>query len=228
MVNNFGFSKKILSFLRVRSLYYSKDTNMNRLRIPIIVMFLLGTTSLFSISGDEAVEKFRNRMLRVGKLTGVISWTSLDGQTYSGSFKYLAPDKVYVKFTSPTEKILVSNGKTLWIYSPGTNMCGIQELAKGSSSGGIAGLVVGYNGIAAGNELGYTIKLKSDDKQYREIILSVDGTYLLRGAILKREDGRIISFSLSDVSGQANVSEGLFNFKVPKGVQIVKNPMNIR
>lgn len=201
---------------------------MNRLKMPIIIITLLCSTSLFSITGDEAVEKFRSRMLRVGKLTGVISWTSLDGQTYSGSFKYRAPDKVYVKFTSPTEKILVSNGKTLWIYSPGTNMCGIQELAKGTTSGGIAGLVVGYNGIAAGNETGYTIKLKSDDKQYREIILSVDGTYMLRGAILKREDGRIISFSLSDVSGKADVQENIFNFRVPRGVQIVKNPMNIR
>lgn len=104
---------------------------MNRLRMSIILLSLLCSTSLFSITGDEAVEKFRSRMLRIGKLTGVISWTSLDGQTYSGSFKYLSPDKVYVKFTSPTEKILVSNGKTLWIYSPGLNMCGIQELAEG-------------------------------------------------------------------------------------------------
>ncbi len=201
---------------------------MKRLRLPIILITLLCSTALFSITGEEAVEKFSKRMRRIGKLTGVISWTSLDGQTYSGSFKYMAPDKVYVKFTSPTEKILVSNGKTLWIYSPGTNMCGIQELAKGTTSGGIVGLVAGYNGIAAGNESGYTIKLKSDEKQYREIILSVDGTYMLRGAIFKREDGRIISFSLSDVSGKADVREGLFNFKVPRGVQIVKNPMNIR
>jgi len=201
---------------------------MKRLRLPIILITLLCSNTLFSITGEEAVEKFTSRMRRIGKLTGVISWTSLDGQTYSGSFKYMAPDKVYVKFTSPTEKILVSNGKTLWIYSPGTNMCGVQELAKGTSSGGIVGLVVGYNGIASGNESGYTIKLKSDEKQYREIILSVDGTYMLRGAIFKREDGRIISFSLSDVSGKADVREGLFNFKVPKGAQIVKNPMNIR
>ncbi len=201
---------------------------MNRLKISVIIISLLCSSSLFSITGDEAVQKFRSRMLRAGKLTGVISWTSLDGQTYSGSFKYLAPDKVYVKFTSPTEKILVSNGKTLWIYSPGTNMCGIQELEKGTTSGGIAGLVVGYNGIAAGNESGYTIKLKNDEKQYREIILSVDGTYMLRGAIFKREDGRIISFSLSDVSGKADVRGNIFNFRVPRGVQIVKNPMNIR
>lgn len=201
---------------------------MKHIKFLMVVISLICSSILFAISGDEAVEKFRTRMQRIGKLTGVISWTSLEGQTYSGSFKYLAPDKVYVKFTSPTEKILVSNGKTLWIFSPGTNMCGIQELAKGSSSGGIAGLVNGYNGIAVGTDAGYTIKLKSDDKQYREIILSVDGTFLLRGAIFKREDGRIISFSLSDVSAKADVRESLFNFRVPKGAQIVKNPMNIR
>jgi outer membrane lipoprotein-sorting protein len=201
---------------------------MNRIKILLIFITLFCASSLFSITGDEAVEKFRTRMLRLAKLTGVISWTSLEGQTYSGSFKYLSPDKIYVKFTTPTEKILVSNGQTLWIYSPGTRMCGVQELAKGTTSGGIAGIVTGYTGIASGSDAGYVIKLKDDEKQYREIILSVDGTFLLKGAIFKREDGRIISFSISDVSSKAEVGPGIFTFKVPKGVQVVKNPMNIR
>jgi len=201
---------------------------MKGFKISIIISTILYASSVFSLSGEDAAEKFRNRMFRLNKLTGVISWTSLDGQTYSGSFKYLGPDKIYVKFTSPTEKILVSNGKTLWIYNLGTNLCGIQELSKGTTSGGIAGLVGGYNGIAAGGDAGYTIKLKNDEKQFSEIILSVDGTFLLKGAIFKRDDGRIISFSISDVSTEADVSPSLFNFKVPKGVQIVKNPMNIK
>lgn len=201
---------------------------MKGFKISIIISSILYASLVFSLSGEDAVEKFRNRMFRLNKLTGVISWTSLDGQTYSGSFKYLGPDKIYVKFTSPTEKILVSNGKTLWIYNLGTNLCGIQELSKGTTSGGIAGLVDGYNGIAAGGDTGYTIKLKNEEKQFSEIILSVDGTFLLKGAIFKRDDGRIISFSISDVSTEADVNPTLFNFKVPKGVQIVKNPMNIR
>ncbi len=201
---------------------------MKTTRSLIALIILLGASALFSLPADEAVGKFRARMLRLGKLTGVISWTSLEGQTYSGSFKYMAPDKIYVKFTSPTEKILVSNGKNLWIYSPGTAMCGVQELAGGSSSGGIAALVHGYEGIASGDDAGYVIKLKNDDRVYREIILSVDGSYLLKGAIFKRGDGRVISFSLSDVSTAAEVNPAMFEFKVPDRARIVTNPLNMR
>lgn len=202
---------------------------MRRLKIVIgIVFMLLCGPALFSLTGEEAVEKFRARMYRLEKLTGVISWTSLDGQAFSGSFKYLGPDKIYVKFTSPVEKILVSNGRTLWIYSPGTGMCGTQELEKGTTSGGIAGLVTGYDGIASEGDTGYAIKLKDDARTYREIILSVDKSFLLKGAIFKRDDGKVMSFSISEASTAAEVNPKLFNFRVPKGVKIVNNPINLR
>lgn len=201
---------------------------MQRLKSITLVLLLFSATILYSLPAEEAVGKFRARMIRLGKLTGVISWTSLEGQTYSGSFKYMAPDKIYVKFTSPSEKILVTNGKNLWIYSPGSALCGVQELTPGSSSGGIAALVGGYEGIASGDAAGYVIKLKNDDRVYREIILSVDGTFLLKGAIFKRSDGRVISFSLSDVSATAEVNPSLFDFEVPKGARIVTNPLQMR
>jgi outer membrane lipoprotein carrier protein len=194
----------------------------------MVFLSIFYTTGLFSISGDDAVQKFQSRMRYLAKLTGVISWTAYGGQTYIGSFKYLAPGKIYVKFTSPFEKILVSNGKTLWIYTPGNKLCGIHELNKGTNSGLIATIESGYNSVATSGETGYTIKLKSDKKQYREIILSVDTTFLLKGAIFKREDNRMLSFTISETSTNAEVNENLFNFKVPKGVQIVKNPVNIR
>jgi outer membrane lipoprotein-sorting protein len=198
---------------------------------PVLIIMLAAlffSMPLFSLTGEEAVEKFRGRMYGVKKLTGVISWTSLEGQTYSGSFKYLAPGKIYVKFTSPSEKIMVSNGETLWIFTPGTNMCGVQELLKGTASGGIPALVAGYDGIVTEGDTGYTIKLKNDDRKFTEIILSVDLTFMLKGAIFKQEDGRIISFSLSDTSADAEVNPSLFEFKVPKGVQVVRNPINVR
>ena len=201
---------------------------MKRLKISMVFLSIFYTTGLFSISGDDAVQKFQSRMRYLAKLTGVISWTAYGGQTYIGSFKYLAPGKIYVKFTSPIEKILVSNGKTLWIYTPGNKLCGIHELNKGTNSGLIATIESGYNSVATSGDTGHTIKLKSDKKQYREIILSVDTTFLLKGAIFKREDNRMLSFTISETSTNAEVNENLFNFKVPKGVQIVKNPVNIR
>jgi outer membrane lipoprotein-sorting protein len=201
---------------------------MKRLKISMVFLSVFYATGLFSISGDDAVQKFQSRMRHLAKLTGVISWTAYGGQTYVGSFKYLAPGKIYVKFTSPFEKILVSNGKTLWIYTPGNKMCGIHELIKGTNSGLIATIESGYNSVATSGDTGHTIKLKSDKKQYREIILSVDSTFLLKGAIFKREDNRMLSFTISETSTKAEVNENLFNFKVPRGVQIVKNPVNIR
>ena len=107
-------------------------------------------------------------------------------------------------------------------------MCGIHELIKGTNSGLIATIESGYNSVATSGDTGHTIKLKSDKKQYREIILSVDSTFLLKGAIFKREDNRMLSFTISETSTKAEVNENLFNFKVPRGVQIVKNPVNIR
>ncbi len=202
---------------------------MRRLRIFIVFAFtLLCGTALFSLTGEEAVEKFRIRMYRLEKLTGVISWTSFDGQSFSGSFKYLGPDKIYVKFTSPMEKVLVSNGRTLWVYTPGTGTCGTHQLEKGTTSGGIVGLVAGYDGIASEGDAGYAIKLKDDTKMYREIILSVDRSFLLKGAILKRDDGKVMSFSISEATTDAAVSPKLFNFRVPKGVKMVDTPLNVR
>jgi outer membrane lipoprotein-sorting protein len=56
----------------------------------------------------------------------------------------------------------------------------------------------------------------------------MDPTYLLKAAIFKREDNRMLSFSISDASTKVNVDEDYFNFKVPKGVQVIKNPLNVK
>ncbi len=58
-------------------------------RISFIVVFImLITHSLYAITGDEALNKFRARMSSIGKLTGIISWSGPEGETYTGAFKY--------------------------------------------------------------------------------------------------------------------------------------------
>jgi outer membrane lipoprotein-sorting protein len=202
------------------------------LRGWVITLFLfislLCASDLYPVSGDEIFKKFQARMRDLSKLTGVISWKALDGKTYIGNFTYYAPNRIYVKFTSPVEKILVSNGKTLWIYTHGSRVCGMYELIKGPHSGILSMIRTGYSSAAVGGDAGYVIKLKSDTKQYREVVLSMDPTYLLKAAIFKREDNRMLSFSISDASTKVNVDEDYFNFKVPKGVQVIKNPLNVK
>jgi outer membrane lipoprotein-sorting protein len=196
--------------------------------IAIITACMLVYHTAYSVTGEEAVAKFKSRMFGISGMIGVISWTLQSGMTYTGSFKYMAPGKLYIKFSSPSGKVLVSNGKKLWAYDSGSNICGIQDLGI-DNSGGIAGLISDYMAIVTQQgSSGYTLKLKNSEKRYPEIILLLDGTYLLKKAILKNEEGDSFSFSLSNVDTKARVMNSQFNFNPPSNTQIVKNPMDIK
>ena len=193
----------------------------------ITAMILTLQTALFAMTGEEALAKFRGRMAGISQMSGIISWSTDSGLSYTGSFKYLAPGKIYVKFSSPRGKVLVSNGKKLWIYDPGSNVCGIQDLARGGS-GGIYSLVNGYNAIVTGGSGGYIIRLRNNDKTYNEITLKVDSTFFLNKAILKTKEGNSITFSISNVDLSPNFVKSIFDFSVPANAQSIKNPLNIR
>ena len=190
-----------------------------------IAIFVL--SPLFALSGDEAVAKFRGRMGSVDKLAGTISWTTANGTMYTGSFKYMRPGMIHVKFSSPSNKVVVSNGKKLWIYDTSSNICGIQELGAWSS-GGIAGMVAGYNAIASGGDGGYTIKLKAPNRTFSEIILNTDGSFMLKRASLKNKNGDVLVFNLNLLDSVGSVSAGMFNFSVPSNAQVINNPLDIK
>lgn len=193
-----------------------------------VLIFFFAITNLFSITGEEAVAKFKSRMFGIQKLTGIISWSVQSGQTYTGTFKYLNPGKIYVKFSNPQGKILVSNGNKLWVYNSASNICGVQDLASGFS-GGIAGIVNDYMAIVTSRgPHGYTLKLKNNDKVYTNITLMLDSTFFLKKAIIKNKDGEGFKFSISNIDASASVMKSLFDFDVPANAQIVKNPLNIK
>ncbi|MCX7677680.1 MAG: hypothetical protein N2316_00525 [Spirochaetes bacterium] len=181
----------------------------------------------FSITGEEALAKFRARMESISTMRGTISWTDESGFMYTGNFKYMAPNKIYVKFISPSGKIIAANGRKLYVYNASTNICGIQDLG-GGGSGGISALVSGYMAIAFGGPSGYTIKLSSNEKHYTNITLVTDGNFLLKKAILKTKTGGGTTISLSGIIIGEGISPGIFDFNVPPGAQVVNNPLNIR
>ena len=194
----------------------------------ITILFISICADSYAITGDEALANFRGRMSRIGKLTGIITWSSSAGESYTGSFKYLSPNKIYVKFSNPAGKTIVSNGKKLWVYSPGSGICGVQDLG-GGGSGGIAAHTADYMAIVtASGPGGYTIKLKNNDKSVNEIILVVDSSFFLRKATMRTKSGVTYDFTLSNISTEAAVIPSIFDFSAPASAQIVKNPLNIK
>ncbi len=191
------------------------------------IALMLILTPVFAISGDEAVSKFKARMNSLTTLEGVISITYSTGALQSGSFKYMAPGKIYVKFNNPAGKTIVSNGKKLWIYDASTQICGVQELG-GGGSGGIASLVNGYYAIATPRGSDTIIKLKASNRTYSDLTLLVDSNFTLKNASFRDAAGNGFSVSLSGLRIGENMHAGLFDFDVPSNAQLVKDPLNIR
>ena len=202
------------------------------MKVKIFLASILFSTLAFSdayaITADEALEKFRGRMYSAGSLTGIISWSGDSDVAFTGSFKYMSPGRIYVKFSSPQGKVLACNGKKLWIYDPANNICAVQDM-DGGGSYGIAGLVKGYMGIVTSQgSSGYTLKLKKDDAHYPEIILSLDSSFFLKKAVLKDREGRALRFSISNIDTSATVMKTQFDFNVPANTQVIKNPFQIK
>lgn len=196
--------------------------------LTICLACVLQVSDLSAITGSEALAKFQGRMYSAGRMTGIIQWSFNSGPPYTGSFKYLAPNKIYIKFSSPQGKVLVANGRKLWIYDPGNNVCAVQDLG-GGGSGGIAGMVKGYMGIVTSQGSGgYTLKLKNSDRTYSEIMLWLDSSFFLKKAVLKNQKGDALKVTLSNVSFSTSVMKSLFDFNVPANTQVIKNPLQVR
>ncbi len=181
-----------------------------------------------ALTGDEALAKFQGRMNGVGTMSGTISWMHQSGQGYSGTFKYMAPGKILVKFTSPSGRILSSNGRRLWVFDSSSNICGVQELARGGS-GGLAGLVGGYLAIlTAQGPSGYTIKLKNSERAYSDLTLVLDGGFLPKKIVLLNKAGDGMSISFSNIRTGESMAPGIFDFSVPSNAQLVKDPLDVK
>lgn len=196
-----------------------------KIKIVAAALFIIAQTiSGFAITADEVMQKFRGRMYGAGKLSGTISWGSDTDTPYAGSFKYM-PGKIFIKFSNPSGKTIACNGKRLWIYNQSSNICGIQDV--GGSTGGIAGLLSGYNGIVTGQGAdGYTVRLNNPNAAFPEVTLRLDQSFFPRSILLKNRNGKQLQFKITLDSGAVLNSQ--FEFNVPPNAQVVKNPLQIK
>ena len=201
---------------------------MKKLTFIIALAVLSIPAFSYAITGDEAVANFKARWFSIGTMRGNVSWTYGSGEGYTGTFQYMSPGRFLIKFSQPSGKTICSNGRRLWVFDSGSNICGIQELDRGGS-GGIAGMISGCLAIVtAQGPSGYTIKLKNSPSGYSDITLVLDGSFMLKKAVFKDKKGDNLTVTLSNVSVGAALNPGLFDFNVPSSAQVVKNPLDVR
>ena len=156
--------------------------------------------------------------------------------------------KIRYDFLSPVRDEIVSNGKFLWIYLRKSRVVGVQSLKNSkvkndkllyTSKSSLKRLFRKYHYKFNSIEQPRLIS-KNDDRKYfvllleqrekvggyEKIILYVNASnYFIQRAISYDGRGKQVTFVLSNVKFNLEVEEQVFNYKIPKDVKTVKNPL---
>ncbi len=213
----------------------------------LTIIFIFYSGNAHPVTGDEAFEKLKERLANITTLKGKITISYQSGEIYTGDFQYMPPGKIYIKFTDPPGKVIASNGRKLWAFDSTTEVCGVQELymedkekdeelseeekAKKEQKikGGLANLFYYFKPtLTYEGPIGYLIDLKQERRQYPEVSLSLDKTFMIVEAYFKNKNDNNFSVRFSNFKFGEKIFPDLFNFNVPSNAQVVKNPLDIR
>lgn len=170
----------------------------------------------------------------------------------SGRITYKKPDKAYVKFTAPRNEINVIDGEYVWIFHPEAKQVEKYRLKAGAREAGaqatesINFFELGYGNSVAEVNKRYEISLieKKVEKgkkfyvlelipkanppeaggRYSKIHLWIEeGFWLPRIIELFESEGEIVNkIELNNIALNKPISDKIFQFVVPKGVEVVE------
>lgn len=148
----------------------------------------------------------------------------------SGTMALERPGRFRWQTKEPMEQLVIADGQTMWIYDPALEQVTVKKQEKGL--GGTAALFLsGYdNNITRdfdvtqqtkGATLVFNLKSKSPKENFQQIKL-IFTQDKLTGLELHDQLGQITTVTLNNIKSNPQLKTSLFQFKPPKGVDIVK------
>jgi outer membrane lipoprotein carrier protein len=152
-------------------------------------------------------------------------------RTRTGTVYFLKPGRMRWEFDEPSKELIISDGTQLYNYDPELNQVVEAPLAQALRSPGATEFLLGAGDVTkdfnaslldgAGNGLtnlklmpkreGNTVELGLDPNNYDvETIRVID------------QLGNVTSLKFTDIMNNAPVSDTIFNFTIPPGVDIVR------
>jgi outer membrane lipoprotein carrier protein len=156
--------------------------------------------------------------------------------TAAGNLKVRQPGMMRWEYISPDPQIIVTDGDRLWIYRPEDNQVMVGNAPVFFKDGKGAGFLSDMkllrakftifleNGKINGRE-DYQLKLFPEDQslELASIILLVDPeTYIIKNIVTYNAYEDETRIQMSNYNFDLQYDDGMFNFKIPKGVDILE------
>ncbi|PWY56239.1 outer membrane lipoprotein carrier protein LolA [Legionella qingyii] len=148
----------------------------------------------------------------------------------SGTMALQRPGRFRWQTLQPMAQLMVADGQKIWVYDKDLEQVTVKTQKKGL--GGTAALFLsGYDNTVTrdftvtqsnmGNEIVFDLKSKSPKANFQRIKL-VFRQNSLTGLELYDQLGQVTTVQLSQIKLNPKLATGLFQFKTPKGVDVVQ------
>jgi outer membrane lipoprotein carrier protein len=154
--------------------------------------------------------------------------------TESGTVAIKRPGRMRWVYTKPERKEFVSNGQRIYSYLPADKQVIVAAMPSGEQTtpalflSGRGHLVRDFTASfaplpgAPADLVGLKLVPKRNDPEVEWLLLGVDpGTFQIRQLIAADKQGGRSSFQFSNLKENRNLSDKLFEFQVPRGVEVV-------
>ena len=153
-------------------------------------------------------------------------------ESSSGSLEMKRPGMMNWSYAEPHKQSFVADGDSLWFYQPEDNQVTIGRFQQSFSSELPVSFLIGIGKLSesfdlanvCGTEKGIKLDLKSKkpDPSMQGFSLLVDkSNYTPLGANITDVGGNQTSIILADLKFNSEIQDESFNFKIPRGVDII-------
>jgi outer membrane lipoprotein carrier protein len=144
-----------------------------------------------------------------------------------GSLMVKRPHRMLWKYERPEEKVFVSDGKMSYFYVPADRQVVVRDAT--GDRGVALQILSGHSDLLAEFQV-FAVDGSSDrvrlvprraDAEVGEVVIEADGVGRVRWIEIVDLQGNRSSFRFEDVKENKGLSDRLFEFKVPAGVEVV-------
>ncbi|MCL9684333.1 outer membrane lipoprotein chaperone LolA [Legionella maioricensis] len=197
----------------------------------ILSLLLAFSGSVFSQTSGELLQTKLNAIRSMtADFKQVVKAKQREVSRSSGTMALERPGRFRWQTKQPMEQLVVADGKKMWVYDVDLEQVTVKKQEKGL--GGTAALFLsGYDDTVArdfdvtqkneGTTITFNLKSKSVKANFQRIklIFTADN---LTGLELHDQLGQTTTVKLSQIKSNPKLAEKLFQFKPPKGVDVVK------
>ncbi|MFC6631691.1 outer membrane lipoprotein chaperone LolA [Microbulbifer taiwanensis] len=181
----------------------------------------------------DATDELSRLLQPLAALSGNFQQTLLDErgevlQKSSGNFSVQRPGKLRWQTGEPFPQLLVTNNKKLWLYDPDLEQVTVRPVDKRMKEtpalllGGKVEEIRGSFNVSS-KKGGYHLTPKNASAPFKTMEIRFSGNGLPSGMTVRDGMGQTTKIKFSGMQANPKLSNSIFNFKPPKGTDVIRD-----